>query len=457
MSKPHQKRTAKTGVEQGTDTPRAVPSEWQALLARWADGLDQSAYETGALRRKRQVRSAGYLLRLVLAYSLWDWSLRQVGAWATVTHVAELSDVALGKRLRQCRLWLSQLLGQALSQVRLSHPAGGLRLRIVDASVITQPGSTGTDWRLHVGFDVGASRLDEWEVTDKHGGETLVRHAVAQGEILLGDRAYGHRASLGYMLNLGAQVVARINGCSLPMKTVQGKRLDVRTWLAGLAPRTQTIERAVQIETPHGVFALRLIARRLPPHAVAAATRRAAKTSRKNGTALSRLTRVMAGWVVVVSNLPAEYWSAGDVLVLYRVRWQVELLIKRYKSLLQIDHLRSSAAELAQVYLLGKALGALWLDQQTAQAIQRVAKWFDDTVQPVSLWRWTRLWFEQLQAIVRGVMTLAMIEASLAKLGRYLRDCPRRRRQQLALARTWLNRFSANHPAIRAEIALAAA
>ena len=185
-----------------------------------------------------------------------------MGAWATVTQLAELSDVALGKRLRQCRLWLSQLLGQALGQVRLSRPAAGLRLRLVDASVITEPGSTGTDWRVHIGFDVGASRLDEWEVTDKHGGETLVRHAVQHGEILLGDRAYSHRAGLGYVLDLGAQLVTRINGCSLPMQTASGTDLDVRTWLARLAPRTQTLERAVQIETPRGVFALRLIARR---------------------------------------------------------------------------------------------------------------------------------------------------------------------------------------------------
>lgn len=460
MSKPGPNRNVKTPVEQVSvtrATAQEVPDEWAALLARLPAGLDQIAFETGALRRKRAVRSAGDLLRLVLAYSWWDWSLRQVSAWATVTHLAELSDVALRKRLRHSRLWLSQLLGQALGQVHASQPLSGLRLRIFDASVITQPGSTGTDWRLHIGFDVGLNRLDEWEVTDQHGGETLLRHAVAQGEVLLCDRAYGHRAGLGYVLGAGAQIVTRINGCNLPMKTAGCARLNVRVWLAGLSAYTRTIERAVQIETPAGVFALRLIARRLPPQAVAAAARRAAKTSRKNGTSLSQLSRVMAGWVVLVSNLLAESWSAGDVLALYRVRWQIEVLIKRYKSVLQFDQLRSQEAELAQVYLLGKALGALLLDQQTARETQQVADWFADTARPVSPWRWTVLWFDQLRSIVRGVVTLAMIEASLSKLSRYLRDSPRHRRQQLALARTWLNRFSAAHPQIRAEIALAVA
>jgi hypothetical protein len=457
MSKPSVKRNVKTAVEQVPGTPRPVPDEWEALLARLPAGLDEMARQTGALVRKRAVKSAGDLLRLVLAYSLWDWSLRQVGAWATVIDLAELSDVALRHRLLHARLWLSQVLGQGLGQVRLARPTDGVRVRIFDASVIIEPGSTGTDWRLHVGFDVGPGRFDEWEVTDEHGGETLLRHAVEQGDILLVDRAYSHRKGLGYILHAGAQVIARTNGHNLPMKTAQGKPLDVRAWLAGLSPRTRTIERAVRIQTPEGEFELRLIARRLPPEAVAAAARRAAKTSRKNGTQLSQLARVMAGWVVLVSNLPAESWSAQDVLALYRVRWQVEILIKRYKSVLQLDHLRSKNAELAQVYLLGKALGALLLDQQTAKEMQVVAEWFNDTVRPLSLWRWTILWFDQLRAAVRGVMTEAMIEARLSKLDRYLRDSPRRRRQQLALVRHWLTGFSGSTPPIGAKIALSPA
>jgi hypothetical protein len=455
MSKPRVNRNAKTPVEQGVEAAGGVLDEWPALLARLPAGLDEMARQTGALQRKRAVRSAGDLLRLVLAYSLWDWSLRQVGAWATVTDLAELSDVALRNRLRHSRLWLSQVLGHGLGQVRLSRPAHEVRARIFDASVITQPGSTGTDWRLHLGFDVGLGRFDEWEVTDAHGGETLLRHAVEQGDILLVDRAYGHRQGLGYVLQAGAHVIARINGQNLPMKTAQGKALDVRTWLAGLSPRTHTIERAVRVPTPAGEFELRLIARRLPPEAVAAAARRAAKTSRKNGTQLSHLTRVMAGWVVLASNLPAENWLRGDVLALYRVRWQVELLIKRYKSVLQLDHLRSKEAELAQVYLLGKALGALLLDQQTATEMRVVAGWFKDTRRPVSLWRWTSLWFDQLRAVVRGKMTEAMLAACWSKLARYLRDSPRRRRQQLALVRQWLNHFSGATPSIGAQLALA--
>jgi hypothetical protein len=443
MPKPAEKDKPNTTVAQAP----AVPDEWERGLAHWGQEWEASARATGALQRRRKVQTAGDLMRLVLAYSVWDWSLRQVGAWATLLGLAELSDVAVRQRLRRSRAWLSHLVGQALGQVRLAGGQPAVRLRLIDATVITQPGSRGTDWRMHVSFDVGQRRLDEWDVTDAHGGETLVRHAVQAGEIIVGDRAYAHRAGLGHVLGAGAQFVVRTNGHNLPLETAPGQRLDLRAWLAGLAPDVRRRERVVWVTTPAGRARLRLLAQRLPPAAAQAAQRRAAKVSRKKGHTPSALSQRMAGWVVVVTNLPAETWSARDVLALYRVRWQVELLIKRFKSLLAFDQLRTQDPELAQVYLLGKAFGAVLLDQWADPHRHHVRAWFDDLTRPVSLWRWTALWWQQLRALVRGTITLTMFQSALPKLSRYLCDSPRRRRSQLASACHWLQRLNAAWPA----------
>ncbi len=442
MPKPDGKDKRKLALEQA---PR-VADDWARELASWEAGWASQARATGALRRRRKVQSAGALMRLVLAYSLWDWSVRQVAAWATVVGLAELSDVALRRRLRHSRVWLSQLVGQALGQVRLGRQARGQRLRLMDATVITQPGSTGTDWRVHVSFDLSQLRLDEWEVTDAHGGESLLRHAVAAGELIVGDRGYAHRAGLGYLCQAGAQFVVRTNGHNLPLETAGGQRLALRVWLQGLAPAVRRRERRVWVTTPTGRWPLRLIAQRLPPAAAQAAQRRSARASRKKGHTPSTLSRRMAGWVVVVSNLPEATWSAREVLMLYRVRWQVELVIKRFKSLLALDDLRAKDRELAQVYLLGKAMGVVLLEHWTDQHLQAIRAWFDDTSRPVSVWRWTVFWWDHVRALVRGAISLAMIQAALPKLARYLRDSPRRRRQQSAMARDWLRRLAPSDP-----------
>ncbi|MFO1432633.1 MAG: transposase [Candidatus Competibacteraceae bacterium] len=73
----------------------------------------------------------------------------------------------------------------------------------------------------------------------------------------------------------------------------------------------------------------------------------------------------MAGWVVVVTTLKVAEWPAETILALYRVRWQVELAIKRWKSLLDVGRLRANAeGTLASLWVHGKLLYALLLERR---------------------------------------------------------------------------------------------
>jgi hypothetical protein len=54
-------------------------------------------------------------------------------------------------------------------------------------------------------------------------------------------------------------------------------------------------------------------------------------------------TLFLAGWVLVFTTLAPEVVSAQTIMALYRCRWQVELAIKRWKSVLDMDALRAKA------------------------------------------------------------------------------------------------------------------
>lgn len=83
-------------------TASVIDPHWPALLERLSDvlDLDASAGESGALRRRRAVADGATLLRLALAHGPGGLSLRSAAAWAGVSRVAALSDVALRKRPR---------------------------------------------------------------------------------------------------------------------------------------------------------------------------------------------------------------------------------------------------------------------------------------------------------------------------------------------------------------------
>jgi hypothetical protein len=132
------------------------------VLKRLPAETEEQAFLLGAFVRCREIKSVGDLLRALLAYVLCVSSFRQLGSWAVLLGVANISDTAWRKRLGQATAWLLWLLGALLAgpQVpREQSTSSGLgRIILVDATRLKQVGGTGDDWRVHSAYDLRASR-----------------------------------------------------------------------------------------------------------------------------------------------------------------------------------------------------------------------------------------------------------------------------------------------------------
>lgn len=399
--------------------------------------LESGAKQTKALVRKRGVQSAFDLLRLVFMYVGSDWSLRLVAFWAFLQGIGYLSDVAVLKRLRNCSGWLRLLIGDILHRrCQALQRTVPVRLRLMDASVITRPGAKGTDWRLHLGLSLHPLVIDGVEITDAQGGETLARFAPQSQEIRIADRGYAFVSGLERLLAADSFLVVRINWQNLPLEIDSGKRLDLIAWIKSLHVLG---ERSVWLPTPAGRFALRLIVAPLPPHVAERARQRARKNRSKHGQTVSDNTLLAAGFILLLTNLPANNWPISQVLWLYRLRWQIELAIKRLKSLIQIDHLRSQDPRMVQTYLLGKLLLALMLDELIYQFTYHQPDWFLSLERPLSIWRLTELLWHCLCGWILGPLDWARLRLLLPAAHRYFCASPRARPQQLAYARAFLD------------------
>jgi hypothetical protein len=104
--------------------------------------------------RGRDIGSALALLRLILAYCLGGKGLRSTAAWAASLGLADISNVALLYRLRQCGEWLSVLVSKALASA--CPAAQGRMVRIVDATTVPKAGQKAKRgnglWRIHSAF-----------------------------------------------------------------------------------------------------------------------------------------------------------------------------------------------------------------------------------------------------------------------------------------------------------------
>ena len=89
----------------------------------------------------------------------------------------------------------------------------------------------------------------------------------------------------------------------------------------------------------------------------------------------------MRPYVIVFTTFPEPPFSAEDVLEWYRLRWQVELVFKRFKSLAQLGHLPKYDDDSAKAWLYGKLFVALLVEKLIHHA-RAISPWGYDVPAP---------------------------------------------------------------------------
>lgn len=88
-------------------------------------------------------------------------------------------------------------------------------------------------------------------------------------------------------------------------------------------------------------LACRLLAVRVPQKVAAQRRRKLKKDARRKGQAVSQSRLALADWTIFITNVPAHLLTLDEAIVLYGVRWQIELLFKLWKSVGLLDESRS--------------------------------------------------------------------------------------------------------------------
>jgi len=402
--------------------------------------LEQRARESRAFQRARLIKSAEELLELVLLYSMADLSLREVaGVWTG--RGTPLSDEAVRQRLAACPQWLAGLVSELLPVWTRAQAEGGQwRVVICDGSSISGPGAKGPEYRWHLAYDPGAQQVAEVHLSDVHTGESLTRYQLGPGLVVLGDRNFAKAPALVAARGRGAHLVVRMTPQYLPLWTRQGAAFDLVAAL-GTARQQPRVSFAVQVRAEKGGPGLPvwIHAHHLSEPQINRARRRLKRQASRRGRRARAQTLCLSEWVLVLTTLPPQELSAEVILELYRVRWQVELVIKRYKSLLAAARVRAKrGSPLAEVYLLGKLVFALLVERR---ALARLgAEWAQMLhARPATWWRVWRLLAQEWIATLLNPLTWS--EWEWPTVLRVLAERKRKRQLQLVPAAVvqWLN------------------
>ncbi len=349
----------------------ALPEEWEIIRDWLPEDLDARAREHEFIQRARGLSDAEVWLRLILMHVAGGLSLEQAALRARELALANISAVALFKRLRRAEAWLRDLCRFLLSEQerrlgRCRWPSH-YRVRAIDATDVTEPGSTGSDWRIHYSIRLPELVCDHYEITDQHGGESLGRFEFKPGELILADRGYSHWAGAARVLDSGAVLLMRWHTRAFPVECIGGKPFPLLKRLR-LLPKHSAGEWKVQFVFKHKVYYLRVCAVRKNRVAAERARHKAQLKAKVDGRAPpTPETLELAGYILVLTSLPPQF-TCSQVLQLYRCRWQVELAFKRLKSLLQAGHVPKTDDQSARAWMQAKLLTALLLERLLLEA-----------------------------------------------------------------------------------------
>ena len=342
---------------------------WETLVSMFPPEWEAFSRTCGAFRRCREFQTPAALLRTLLLHLANGYSLRETVAIAREAGLAAVSDTALSARFQRAEKWLQTLCHQLFQETAPGLPSAPqtLQMRLVDGTVVKEPGPRGTQWCLHFSTQVPVLRFDFVTITATKGagtGESLTHFPIASHECLIGDRAYSKAPGIAHAVRQGGVVIIRLNTRSLPLFHRTGQAFDLLSALSPLQTPGVPLEWPIALHLPDdAVRDARLCALRKDETAIALAHKRLRRSASRGGRTIQPTTVEFAKFLLVVTTVPGTCLSTAQILEWYRVRWQIELVFKRLKSLANLGALPMRNDDSARAWLYGKLLVALLVEK----------------------------------------------------------------------------------------------
>lgn len=337
------------------------------------------AHATGFVRRARKLTGP-----LFAQVTVFGWLHNPTASLADLAELAAhlgaaVCPSALDQRFTPtAATFLQMLLSQAMNAACVHDPAtpdadtllGRFRGVYIDDSTTIGlplalaeffPGCGGKGGRtaalkvpLRLELRSGALEVSDLQPGRAHDLAHPLPHApLPAGSLRLADLGYYSLEALQEYTQQGVYILSRLPARTALFDT-QGRRWKLHEFLQ--TRRDGPVDAWVYVGTRWRVR-LRLLAWRVAPEVAARRRRRLEKRAQKSGRPVSVAQTILADWNVLVTTASEEMIGLREACVLARLRWQVELLFKLWKSGGRLD--KSAAAKPYRVLceLLAKLLG----------------------------------------------------------------------------------------------------
>lgn len=354
------------------------------LIKYLPTGWQEKASELGALTRRRKIDNPETLLRVLLIHFAEGISFRTTSAYAKEANLCEINDTSLLHRLRVSQDWLHWIVMGMLEKCN-AIPApdkfsGKYNIRLIDSTLVDEPGATGSLWRLHYSFNLNKFICDSLELTSQREGENLVRYSIIKNDLIIADRNFCKRKGIVHVIENQGYIIVRYHSQNLPLYNRSGHRLDLAGLLGSLtAPEIGDWDVWIRHPANGSLIKGRILALRKSKEAIELAQTKIQREAHKKGRKTKDNTLEFAKYVIIFTTFDRRRFSGKELMEQYRKRWQIELIFKRLKSIVGIGHLPKSSPGSSVAWLYGKLILAL-----LTELLYREAEFFSPWGYPIN-------------------------------------------------------------------------
>ena len=356
-----------------------MTEDWSILLSFFPDNWVEMAQATDAIKGLRKDKDAENYLRTLLIHIGCGYSMRETVARAKLAGLADISDVAFLKRLRKAKDWLQGLCVALFEEQGVAtNMDGDFEVRLFDATIVREPGKTGSQWRIHYSVRLPYLTCDFFKISATRGkgtGESFFQYSIRKGDYIVADRGYSTASGIRHVVSKNAYVTVRVNTGTLPLLDAKGRPFALLENVTAVKTPGAVRSWPITIADRGGQAVLgRICAIRKSNEAIKLAHEKLRRNAQKKGHAIKPQTLEYAKYVIVFTNFPEDTFLAAEVLDWYRIRWQVELVFKRFKSIAQLGHLPKHSDDSSKAWLYGKLFVAL-LTEKLIECASSVSPW----------------------------------------------------------------------------------
>lgn len=348
----------------------------QVFFGVMAAEIGQSS---GFVQRQSKMTAIGFVQTVVLGWLANPTASLSELVQGSAEMGISISQAGLHQRMNERGVALLQtLFQQGVSHFRESSrlPAAILsrfsRVNLVDSSLCELPTSLQAIFpgvrvqgypaalKVHLSFDYLSGNLNAVTLTDGRQPDQnsgLPQDWASPNSLTVFDLGFFKKQRFADLDEAGGFFISRWQTqTALYAQAGEEKTLDLLTLLS----QQIAAEGELQVYLKASSWLpLRLIYSRLPEAVAEQRRRKAQANARRRGETCSQRHLALLGWTLFVTNVPAAWLSAEAVRLVYRLRWQIELLFKLWKSQAKLDHLGDWRIERLLCQFYARLLGLL--------------------------------------------------------------------------------------------------